>query len=66
MFNCIIGIIWQSGMILLPIFLVVRDYDKMWMTLTVFIVTSVILKFTWLDKVNKLKNIENEEYPVAG
>ena len=55
MFNCIIGIVWQSSMILLPIFLVVRDYSKTWITLAVFLLTSLILKFTWLDKVKSLE-----------
>jgi len=55
MFNCIIGIIWQSSMILLPIFLVVRDYNKTWVTLAVFLLSSLILKFTWLDKVKHLE-----------
>ncbi|MDN3595434.1 sodium:solute symporter family protein [Zunongwangia endophytica] len=60
MFNCLIGIIWQSSMILLPIFLVVRDYPKTWMSVAVFIATSLILKFTWLDKVKHLETSPEE------
>lgn len=56
MMNCAIGIIWQSSMIVLPIYLIIRDYPKMWMSLLVFAVTSVILKFTWLDRVNQIKD----------
>ncbi|UII81153.1 sodium:solute symporter family protein [Flagellimonas sp. CMM7] len=56
MMNCGIGIIWQSSMILLPIYLVIRDYPKTIVSLTVFIITSIILKYTWLDKVRKLQN----------
>ncbi|WP_298554254.1 sodium:solute symporter family protein [uncultured Algibacter sp.] len=56
MLNCIVGIVWQSSMILLPIYLMIRDYPKMWLALVVFIITTVILKFTWLDKVRKYKN----------
>ena len=56
MFNCIVGIVWQSSMILLPIYLVVRDYEKTAISLLVFGVTTLILKFTWLDKVKKLNN----------
>ena len=56
MFNCIVGIVWQSSMILLPIYLVVRDYEKTAVCFLVFGVTTLILKFTWLDKVKKLKN----------
>ncbi|APY11542.1 sodium:solute symporter [Seonamhaeicola sp. S2-3] len=56
MFNCVIGIVWQSSMILLPIYFMIRDYTNMFCVLILFAVTSVILKFTWLDKVRKYKN----------
>ena len=44
MFNCIVGIVWQSSMILLPIYLVVRDYEKTAISLLVFGVTTLIFK----------------------
>ncbi|KVV15744.1 sodium:solute symporter family protein [Flavobacterium sp. TMP13] len=56
MANCVIGVIWQSSMILLPIYFLIRDYPKTWIALAVFLVTTVILKFTWLDKVKKYKD----------
>ena len=56
MLNCAIGIVWQSSMILMPIFFMVRDYPKAFVWTAVFAVTSGILKFTWLDKVKKYKN----------
>ncbi len=56
MLNCVVGIIWQSSMILLPIYFMIRDYPKTLTTLVVFIITTVILKFTWLDKVKKIPN----------
>ncbi|MDO5977488.1 sodium:solute symporter family protein [Flavivirga spongiicola] len=56
MLNCMVGIIWQSSMIVLPIYFMIRDYPKALIALVVFIITSVILKFTWLDKVKKLPN----------
>ncbi|WP_299557291.1 sodium:solute symporter family protein [Seonamhaeicola sp.] len=56
MMNCVIGIIWQSSMIVLPIYFVIRDYNKAIIALILFIITSIILKFTWLDKVNKIPN----------
>ncbi|MEX0359744.1 MAG: sodium:solute symporter, partial [Allomuricauda sp.] len=56
MFNCAIGIIWQSSMILLPIYLLIRDYPKMLLALVVFLITSIILKFTWLNRVQKIPN----------
>ncbi|RNL82931.1 sodium:solute symporter [Sinomicrobium pectinilyticum] len=56
MLNCTIGIVWQSSMILLPVFFMVRDYPRALLWFTVFAVTSAILKFTWLDKVRKYKD----------
>ncbi|RAV30882.1 sodium:solute symporter family protein [Sinomicrobium soli] len=54
MFNCTVGIVWQSSMILLPVFFMVRDYSRSLWWLIIFVVTSAILKFTWLDKVRKM------------
>ena len=54
MFNCVIGIVWQSSMIVMPIYFVIRDYPKGLIALVVFAMTTLILKFTWLDKVNKI------------
>ena len=54
MLNCAIGVVWQSSMIVLPIYFVIRDYPKALIALLVFAITSIILKFTWLDKVKKL------------
>ncbi|MDO5105204.1 sodium:solute symporter family protein [Capnocytophaga sp.] len=56
MSNCVIGIIWQSSQILIPIFLMIRDYPKMGWSIAVFALTTLILKFTWLDVVRNYKD----------
>ena len=56
MLNCAIGIVWQSSMIVLPIYFIIRDYPKAFISLAVFLITTIILKFTWLDKVRKIPN----------
>lgn len=56
MLNCAIGIVWQSSMIVLPIFFIIRDYPKAIVSLVVFLATSIILKYTWLDKVRKIED----------
>ena len=56
MLNCVVGVVWQSSMILLPIYFLIRDYPKTGVALLVFVITSVILKFTWLDKVKNYKD----------
>ncbi len=55
MLNCGIGIVWQSSMILLPIYFMVRDNFKMLIALLVFVLTSLILKYTWYDRVKKME-----------
>lgn len=54
MFNCAVGIVWQSSMIVMPIYFVIRDYPKGLIALSVFVITSLILKFTWLDRVKQI------------
>ncbi|MDO3694674.1 sodium:solute symporter family protein [Wenyingzhuangia sp. chi5] len=56
MMNCTVGIIWQSSMIVLPIFLLIRDYPKTLISLAIFLITTIFLKFTWLDGVRKIKD----------
>jgi len=52
--NSVIGVIWQSSMIVLPIYFIIRDYPKGFIALAVFLITSTILKFTWYDKIKNL------------
>jgi len=54
--NSVIGIIWQSSMIVLPIYFIIRDFPKGFIALAVFLITSIILKFTWYDKIKNLPN----------
>jgi SSS family solute:Na+ symporter len=50
MFNVVIGIIWQTSMVVFPVFIVMREWKYFGMALAVTLVTSVILKFTWWNK----------------
>ncbi len=56
MFNCVIGIVWQSSMIVLPVYFMIRDYPKAIASLIIFLITSIVLKYTWLDKVREIKD----------
>jgi hypothetical protein len=49
-FNVAIGIIWQLQLMVVPISLVIRQWTTMWISLAVLAVTSIIMKFTWYDK----------------
>ncbi|HOT96904.1 MAG TPA: Na+:solute symporter [bacterium] len=47
MFNVLIGIVWQTSLVILPIFIVIREKASMLETLGVLIVSSLILHRTW-------------------
>ena len=49
MFNVVIGIAWQTSLIALPIYVVIRRYDIAAIALAVVVATSVLLKFFWYD-----------------
>jgi hypothetical protein len=49
-FNIGLGLVWQTSMVALPIYLVIQQWGRMWLCLAVFTVTSVVLKFTWYDR----------------
>jgi len=50
MVNVLIGIIWQTSLVMLPIYFVLHKFGAMSIVLSLVIVSSVILKFTWWDK----------------
>ncbi|MFN7119626.1 MAG: sodium:solute symporter family protein [Saprospiraceae bacterium] len=50
MLNVIIGIIWQTAITASPIFLVIKQYDKFFITLAIIAICTWILKINWYDK----------------
>jgi solute:Na+ symporter, SSS family len=54
MFNIAVGIAWQTSLIALPVYVVIREYDMAKIALAVVVVTSLILKFTWYDHLKKV------------
>jgi len=48
--NVTVGIVWQTCLTALPIFLVLRQWDWFWPTLATLVVTTVFIKFNWYDK----------------
>jgi hypothetical protein len=57
MFNVVVGVAWQTSLIALPIYAVIRKFDNAAIALAVVLVTSSVLKFTWY---NHLKVLEDE------
>ncbi|HSO78108.1 MAG TPA: hypothetical protein VLQ76_06030 [Bacteroidales bacterium] len=50
MFNIVIGITWQISLMVFPVFLVLREWTPFLVSTGIMIVTSVILKFNWWNK----------------
>lgn len=50
MFNIVIGIIWQTSLVALPIYLVIQEKMSVVYALIVVAITSFILKKNWYDK----------------
>jgi Na+/proline symporter len=48
MFNVAVGVVWQTALVAMPIFFVIRENDRALIALAVVIVTSVTLWFTWM------------------
>ena len=49
-FNLLIGIVWQIAMVAMLMYLVIQQTDRMLECLAVFVATSIVLKFTWYDR----------------
>lgn len=50
MFNVVIGIIWQTALVVFPIYLVLMEFVPLGISIGIAVVTSFILKKTWFDK----------------
>jgi hypothetical protein len=65
-FNLLIGMIWQIAMVAMLMYLVIQQYGRMLICLAVFVVTSVLLKFTWYDRLGPGEMYLDGEPPQAG
>jgi solute:Na+ symporter, SSS family len=50
LFNIGVGLVWQTAMVTAPIYLVIQHWTELGISLAVFAATSLVLKFTWYDK----------------
>lgn len=53
MANCVVAIIWQIPLWAIPVYFIFRSWKALWVSIGVLLVTSAILKFNWLDKLEK-------------
>jgi len=49
-FNVVVGIVWQTAFVVMPIYVVIREWSSAAICLAVILVTSAILKRTWYDQ----------------
>jgi Na+/proline symporter len=48
--NIVIGVVWQTAFVVLPIYAVIHHWTAMYVCLATIVVTSAILKRTWYDR----------------
>jgi SSS family solute:Na+ symporter len=50
MVNVIVGTVWQMTFVLIPIYLVIKQFVCMYISMGILAATSIFLKFNWYDK----------------
>jgi Na+/proline symporter len=50
MFNIFIGIIWQTSLVVIPIYLIIRENISLISAIVILLITSFILKKNWYNK----------------
>lgn len=50
MMNVVVGIVWQTAIMASATFLVIKSFDKALIAALIVILTTVILKFSWYDR----------------
>jgi SSS family solute:Na+ symporter len=60
MFNVVVGTAWQTTLVALPIFIVIHETTSMLVTLGILVLTSVILKFNWWNKLDEISDVDDE------
>lgn len=58
MFNVVVGIIWQSCLTIIPMYIVIREGFPLFTSILILLITTLILKKNWYDNMNK----EEKEY----
>ncbi|MEZ5946218.1 MAG: hypothetical protein R3C13_10285 [Hyphomonas sp.] len=66
--NVSVGIVWQTSLVAMPIFLVIRHWPGFALSLLTVVVTSIFLKFSWYDRLRDYPEdyIPDEISGVAG
>jgi SSS family solute:Na+ symporter len=60
--NIAVGMVWQLCMCILPMYLVMKNWNALGITVLILAVTSVFLKFNWFNKLDT-KTYGEEAHP---
>jgi Na+/proline symporter len=58
MFNVVVGIVWQVSLVALPCYFVIQKFSAALVTVAIIAVTSIVLKFTWYNRLRALESVE--------
>lgn len=50
MFNIVVGIVWQTSMVVIPIYLIIEHKVPLISAIVILVITTLILKKNWYDK----------------
>lgn len=53
MVNIIVGIIWQMTLVVIPVYLIIKNFKAMWIAALILVLTSVFLKMNWINKLEE-------------
>ncbi|MBT0586820.1 sodium:solute symporter family protein [Alteromonas oceanisediminis] len=60
MMNVVIGLVWHTCLTAAPIFLVIQQWQGFTATLGCALLTTIILKFSWWDKLNDEPKLQSQ------
>jgi SSS family solute:Na+ symporter len=63
MFNVVVGITWQVSLVALPIYIVIQKFRSAAITGAIIAVTSIVLKFTWYDRLRQRETFGRASAP---
>ncbi|UII19260.1 sodium:solute symporter family protein [Fulvivirga ligni] len=59
--NIIVGIIWQTCLTIIPVYIVIREQLPLVISVVILIITMLILKKNWYDKLDREDEILDQE-----
>ncbi len=61
MFNVVIGTIWQTAIVALPIYLIIMEWGSLSITVAIVVICSFIMKKTWWDNLHEFNETGYDE-----